>query len=123
MLRQAASSSLAALRATSLQACGNSAARDAGSNVMVSSTMAQHCWHQQRGLKVPVQNNNVDKAFSQLSRKLRAEGMIDKWRDQVEFTKPALRRVLNQKETAHRLKVERFRALMSWVLKRKARGF
>ncbi len=83
MLRQAASSSLAALRSVSIQACATSAARDAGSNVCVSSALAQHSWHQQRGIKVPVQNNNVDRAFGQLSRKLRAEGMLDKWKDQT----------------------------------------
>ncbi|KAK9828997.1 hypothetical protein WJX72_003302 [[Myrmecia] bisecta] len=97
-----------------MEACSSSAS---------STTSLLSAQKQQRGMKVIVQNNNVDRAMGQLNRKLRAEGILQKWKEQSVYLKPATRRVLAQKETEHRLKKQRFRELMSWVLKRKARGF
>jgi ribosomal protein S21 len=64
-------------------------------------------------LVVPdVANNRVDGAMRKLRRILRQEKLLKKWRDAESYKKPAEERVLQQKETALRLKKREFKESM-----------
>lgn len=81
----------------------------------------EHLLNQTRNYKSVVLNGNVTKALRQLSNHTRDEKLLDKWRSAQIYVKPAHKRVLQQKETAKKLKREDFKTMMHWVMQAKSR--
>lgn len=74
-------------------------------------------------VSITVRNNNVEGALRALNGQVRAEGLQKKWREREFFTKGSDRRVLDQKETAKRMRKREFKQQLRWIISRKARGF
>ncbi|KAK9813987.1 hypothetical protein WJX73_008087 [Symbiochloris irregularis] len=82
------------------------------------------CSVQRRQLFSIVQNERDSQAINELNRQLFAEGHPQKLRERSKgYARPALRRKEAAQASHKRISRRRFGYLMSWVMKRKERGF
>ena len=76
---------------------------------------------QTRQYKAVVINGNVSKAIRALNNHLKEEKLIDKWRASKAYMKPSHQRVVQKKETEHKLNKQKFKTMMYWVMQAKSR--
>jgi len=74
-------------------------------------------------ISVKVYNNKVDAASRALGRIIVTDKVLHTWRKKDCYLKPAAQRVVQQKETALRLKKRNFKQLMRLAMQRKDRGY
>ncbi|KAI7836744.1 hypothetical protein COHA_009382 [Chlorella ohadii] len=117
-LRRAAT---AAMEICSTSAAPLAAARPQVAAAAASSLQQARC--ATSGIAVDVPNGNVDKAWRQLTRKLREERYMEAAQGRVHFVKPSERRKQEASMAAKRFKQQEFKQMLGWIMRRRAGGF
>lgn len=106
--------------------CSTSGASLAAARPQVASAAAaslQQARCATSGIGVNVPNGNVDKAWRQLTRKLREERYMEAAQERVYFVKPSERRKQEASLASKRFKQQEFKQMLGWIMRRRAGGF